>query len=427
MSDTHHTSTAAPRQGAAGTATAPASRRYRLAALTTHPIQYQAPLFRELARQPEIELRVYFGSDDHYATAALDKDFGVPVAWDRPLLDGYDSRFLSRCSRLPRALARVAASARLVRELARERYDAILVTSYNDVTSLTAYLGAWATGTPVLLRTESELLKSRPAWIRLAKRLLLAPLFRRTAAFLAIGTANRGFLRHYGVADRATFDVPYCVDNDFFLAARERLPHKSELKRELGLDPDLPVIVFSGKLIDRKRPLDLVAAFARLEAAGAGLLLIGDGPLRGEIERTIAAQRLRNIRITGFKNQTELPRCYGAGDIFVLPSAFETWGLVVNEGMLFGMPALATDMAGCAQDLIEDGATGYVYPAGDIARLTARLQELVRDAARREAMGKQAEQRVRKLSYAACTRGILQALEAGARKPASHARGGKSL
>lgn len=417
MPDANRISTVA-RRGAVETAAATAPRRYRLAALTTHPIQYQAPLFRELAQQPDIELRVYFGSDDHFANAALDKGFGVPVAWDRPLLEGYDSRFLSRRSRLPRAAARLSACGRLVRELFRERYDAVLLTSYSDALSLSAYLGAWASGTPVLLRTESELLRTRPAWVRFAKRLLLAPLFRRTAAFLAIGKANRRFFRHYGVAESATFDVPYCVDNDFFLSARARLPHKAQLKREMGFNPDLPVIVFTGKLIDRKRPLDLLAALERLAAAGAdaGLLLIGDGPLRGEIERTVTAQGLRNVRVTGFKNQTELPRCYGCGDIFVLPSGFETWGLVVNEGMLFGMPALATDMSGCAQDLIEDGVTGFVYPAGDVAALAGRLEELVRDPARREAMGREAERRVRTLSYAACTRGILQSLESAGRK-----------
>jgi glycosyltransferase involved in cell wall biosynthesis len=390
-----------------------APRRYRLAAVSSHPVQYQAPLFRRLAGDPSIDLTVYYGRDDHFAKAVFDKGFGIPVAWDRPLLDGYTAIFLSEGANAGKSGP--VGYLNLVRDLYRQRYDAVLVSGYATLLSVVAYFGAWLSATPILLRTESELLRKRKLWVRFVKRIGLFVLFRRTSAFLSIGKANRQFFRHYGAADRVIFDTPYCVDNDFFVNARHRLfAQRQELKKAVGLSEDLPVVVFCGKFIDRKRPLDLIVAFARLQSDGinANLLLIGEGPLRPDIQRLITSYRLKNVVLVGFKNQTELAECYACGDVFVLPSEFDTWGLVVNEAMLFGMPVIATDMVGSAQDLIEDEVTGFVYPVGSIDRLTYFIKELLLDSVKREAMGLEAERRVSRLSYDACKLGVASALAA---------------
>lgn len=387
--------------------------RYRLAAVTSHPVQYQAPLFQKLARHPQIDLTVYYGSD-FSIQGEVDPGFGVPVKWDRPLLDGYRSIFLTHGGRVRSRLAQLVVYARIIPELWRQRYDAVFIHSYATPLSLLAYIGAWLSRTPVLLHTESELLRPRGRRLEFAKQFILRLLFRRTAAFLTIGTANREFYVHYGVSPARMFHTPYSVDNDFFSAEFERLrPRRAELKRALGFPEDLPVIVFSGKLMELKRVVDLMWAYQRLTMQGkqAGLLIIGDGERRDELRSLIRQQKLSYARFVGFKNQTELPQFYICGDVLVLPSRSETWGLVVNEAMLFSMPVVTTDMVGAGKDLVVPGVTGYIYPAGDVSRLTELLADLLCDSLKRARMGEAARQRVAQYSYAVCVEGIVQAVQ----------------
>ncbi len=393
--------------------TAPPVERYRLVVVTSHPVQYQAPLFRQLARHPSIDLTVYYGNDSSLANT-VDPDFGIPVVWDRPLLDGYRSVFLTHCTKPITKSSRLAAYSHIILDFCRNRYDAVFIHGYATPFSALAYLAAWISRTPVLLRTESELLRARATGLKVAKRLFLNLLFHGTAAFLVIGSANREFYMQHRVVWRKMYQTPYCVDNDYFAAKCQELrPRRAELKQALGFPPALPVITFSGKLIERKRPMDLAMAYQQLVEAGtsAGLLIIGEGRLRSELEDFFAAQQLPHVRLVGFKNQTELPECYVCGDVLVLPSAFETWGLVVNEGMLFGMPVITTDMVGAARDLIENDVTGYVYPVGDVPGLARLLQGLLSDPEKRLNMGGAAQRRVSKLNYQACVEGIVKALQ----------------
>jgi glycosyltransferase involved in cell wall biosynthesis len=96
------------------------------------------------------------------------------------------------------------------------------------------------------------------------------------------------------------------------------------------------------------------------------------------VEAAIDIHDLRShVTITGFINQREIPDWYAAADCLVLPSdSFETWGLVVNEGMAAGLPVIVSDAAGCAPDLVEDGANGFSFPLGNTAALANRLQRI---------------------------------------------------
>jgi len=375
------------------------ARRFRLAAVTSHPVQYQAPLFQRLARQPQIDLTVYYRSDSGLR-GEVDPGFGVPVKWDRPLLDGYRYHFLS-------------ASQQIVGEIRRARYDAVFIHSYATATSLMAYLGALLSGTPVLLRTESELIRPRTRRVQALKSVFLRTLFRGTAAFLAIGSHNRAFYNHYGVREEHLYHTPYSVDNEFFVSEGSKwVLQKSLLKRTLGFPPYAPVVVFSGKLIARKRPMDLLLAYRNLvkEGVQAGLLYIGDGQLRPELERTASDHGLTYVKVTGFKNQTELPRYYAAGDVLVLSSEFDSWGLVVNEGMLHSMPVIVSDRVGAGKDLVQEGVTGFVYQVGDVSMLTEYLRRLLSDGGMRARMGRAARARIDGWSLDGCVSEVCRAV-----------------
>jgi len=386
---------------------------YRLAAVTSHPVQYQAPLFRQLADHEAVALTVFYG-DDRSVAGEIDPEFGVRVQWDRPLLEGYRYVFLTRRQSAAGAIRRLAADAGIILHLWRGRYDAVLIHSYATRLSMMAYLGALASGTPVLLRTESERLRPRHRVIEALKAVLLRPLLALTAGVLVIGKANRAFYDHYGVARERQFFTPYSVDSDFFASQRGLVEASSgERRRRLGWTADVTVIGFSGKLYPLKRVEDLVDAVATLQQEGlpAGLLVVGDGPSRVALEQRARSQQLKWTVFAGFRNQSELPDWYSCMDALVLPSRSETWGLVLNEAMLFGLPVLASSRVGSVADLIEPGRNGYVFDVGDVEALTGALRGLIASPTARRAFGERSESIVRRYSYDACVRGILEGLD----------------
>jgi glycosyltransferase involved in cell wall biosynthesis len=388
-------------------------RRYRLAAVTSHPVQYQAPLFQRLAADGRIDLTVFYGHDGSIVGEA-DRDFGIPIAWDRSLLDGYSWIFLRRTADRRDAIHRLASEARIIGHLRRGRFDAVFIHSYATRLSLLAYVGALTSSTPVLLRTESERLRKRHRWVEALKYGCLRPLFAGTSAFLVIGVANRLFFEHYGVDASRQFFTPYAVDNGYFGQQRGQLQDSRPLLRHgYGFPDDVVVVGFSGKLIPRKGVDDLLEAIATLQRDGLriGALIVGEGGDRAQVEASVRARGLGWIVFAGFKNQSKLASCYVCMDLFALPSRFDTWGLVVNEAMLFGLPVIASTHVGAALDLIEHGHNGYIYPAGDVDGLTEALRRLVRSPDRRCQFGRRSSEIVQRYSYDACVRGILEALE----------------
>jgi glycosyltransferase involved in cell wall biosynthesis len=397
--------------------------RFRLAYLVSHPIQYQAPLLRLVDAHPEIALHVYY-MDDPGSRLARDREFGVPVQWDIPLREGYISTILRNRSPIPnsdRFLRFIHPE--MLRVLTRERYDALIVHGYAHATEWLAFLGARLSRTPILLRGESTLLGRRRRWVESAKRLLLGRiLLPRIQGVLAIGTLNREFYRAYGVPDERIFSVPYAVDNSRFQAEAERLRRtRTALRDAQGWPANLPVILFSGKLITKKRPMDLLLAYAKVVCdRPAGLVFLGEGTHRARLEAEAKRRHLPMVTVTGFVNQTEIPRWYAAADIFVLPSGYEPWGLALNEAMCFDLPVIASDAVGAAPDLVRHEENGFVYPAGDIDALAEALRRLLDDSERRLRMGARSRAIVTAFSYEADVQGILEALRSVARPAPAH-------
>ena len=393
---------------------------FRVAYLVSHPIQYQVPLLQRLAAHPQITLHVYYMTDQG-AAPSRDPEFGVDVQWDIPLLEGYEWTLLRNRSPWPGAdhVLRFIHPA-IAAAIRRGRYDALIVHGYAHATEWLAFLSAGKNRTPILLRGESTLVGQRAPWVAAAKRLALGALLRRIHGALAIGTLNRDFYRAYGVPEERIFWVPYAVDNDRFRADADRWQSsRAQLRQTLGLPPDVPVVLYVGKLIERKRPLDLLDAYARVAADHpAAVVFVGEGAERPRLDAAIARHGLSRISITGFVNQGEIARYYAAADALVLPSSHEPWGLVLNEGMCFGLPVVASDAVGAAPDLVRADDNGFVYPVGDVSALAHVLRRLLTDQALRARMGARSREIVAAFSYDVDVEGILAALHrvrAGAR------------
>lgn len=396
----------------------------RLAYLLTHPIQYQSPLIRHL-RAEGIDLHVIYGSS-HSVSAYHDREFGVQVAWDVPLLDGYPHEFLCRDGKEPKAskYERLLAAA-----LDRLPADALWVHGWSHPLARAGWRFASKRRLPLLLRGETHLGCLRGgAWRRLAHRLVFIRRFRQPAAFLAVGSANRALYRAYGVPAGKMFDMPYAVDNAFFQErARAAAPQRDSLRASFGISPEQPVVLFCGKLIPKKDPETLIRAFASAVAGlrdaglpsaaappanpGPVLLIVGEGEMRHALEQLASVLAPGQVLFTGFKNQTELPALYDLCDLFVIPSLFEPWGLVVNEVMNAARPVLASNRVGAAADLIQPDVNGGVFPAGDVESLARLLSRWLMDPALRLQAGQASLDRIRAWGFEEDARGLRAALD----------------
>jgi len=391
-------------------------RKYRLAVLNSHPIQYFAPLYRRLALEPDIELTVYYCSRqglDSY----VDKGFGGEVVrWDMPLLEGYHSVFLDnlRTNKEVHGFWSLI-NPGITKALRKERYDAIWVHGHNYLTHLLAYVTAKIVGTAIFTRGETHLLLQRSKWKIRLRAPALRMFYSQCSACLAIGSLNTAFYRYHGVPERKIFLVPYTVDNEYFM----RLAHSSrlqlpQLRAQLGLRVNVPVVLYASKFTQRKRPMDLLTAKAHLEQQGLEcvMLLIGAGEEEVNLREYAENHELRDVHFLGFRNQSELPALYALADIFILPSENEPWGLIINEAMCASLAIVATDEIGAVPDLVHEGENGMRYKARDIDRLTSHLASLLRDPERCRRMGETSRTIIASWSYEQCVQGVKEALRA---------------
>jgi glycosyltransferase involved in cell wall biosynthesis len=348
----------------------------RLAIVGSHPVQYYAPWFRYLAAEERLCLRTFYlwggESRSHH-----DPGFDREIAWDLDLLSGYEYEFVPNTARRPgTAHFNGLVNPALPSSLRAWRPDVILVFGYGWRSLATLALN-WKE-CPLVLRGDTHLLGRRhfPIWRRAPQRWVTRRLLQRYAAFASVGKAHTGFLLAHGVSQKRIFNVPHCVDNDRWReSAKAGRTKAAALRAELGLPPEERVVLFAGKFEAKKQPHLLLDAFLRTDLPSATLLMVGDGPLRAELQASVSPSR--PVRWLPFQNQTEMPRIYAAANLFVLPSAGhgETWGLAVNEAMASGVPCIVSDQVGCRADLISEGETGWSFPATDAAALAARLRE----------------------------------------------------
>lgn len=388
----------------------------RLAIVTSHPIQYQAPFFRALAAVTDLE--VFFchrQTADEQAAAG----FGVAFDWDIPLLDGYRSTFLSNRSPRP-DVSRFAGcdTPEIAAVLRSGGFDACLVSGWYLKSYWQAISACRSLGLRLMVRGDSHLGTRRSTFWTAAKYLPYRWLLGRIDAHLFVGVRNREYLAHYGVRDEALFFAPHFVDNAFFATGAGQARQAGDdagLRAALGIPVGAFVFAFAGKLIGKKRPADFIRALAACQREDRNVwgLMIGDGGLAGELA-TLAQSLGTRVRFAGFRNQSEMPACLAAANALVLPSdGGETWGLAVNEAMAAGLPAVVSNAVGCAPDLVDERETGFSYPVGDIAALQAAMSttvSLLRAAPER--VRRAVTSRIERYSCDAAVRGTLAAMEA---------------
>lgn len=385
----------------------------RLLVVTSHPIQYQAPLFRLLASDPHLDVEVLFLTLPDAAHQG--EGFGVPFVWDTPLLTGYQWR---QAQRLAGAGGLSAFSGLRLQQPFKELNnpssgppDAVLITGWQCLGLLQLCVAALMKRIPVLLRMENNDQRYR----NLPQRLLHRFLVGQTKFVLPVGNANARYYRGLGVDSRRMIVAPYCVDHDHFaLLADQARPRRSELRRQWGVADKAFCFLFCGKFQHKKHPSDILDAMELLKTSNAldavHCIFVGSGDLAEQL-KVQASQSQLPVTFVGFLNQGQLSSAYVAADALVLPSdGDETWGLVVNEAMACGLPAIVSDQVGCADDLIKDGVTGFRYPGRNIEALAKAMQEMADHPLASQEMGRQANHLVKsRYSLEAAAQAIRQA------------------
>ena len=349
----------------------------RLAIVGSHPIQYYAPIFRTLDRC--VELEVFYA---HRATPAdqAEAGFGTAFEWDVDLLDGYRSRFMTNVANEPTTSSFFGCDTpEIAQHIRAGKFDAVLVLGWYLKSFFQAIAAAKRARIPVLVRGDSQLMLSSNRAKALFKYLLYPPALRVFNAALYVGQRSREYFESYGYPRNRLFFSPHCVDTQRF-GRSATLEAGAALRKREGIGEDKSLLLFAGKLLPFKRPLDVVDSAAYLANAGrrVTVMVAGSGPLEDPL-RHRAAQKGVKLVLLGFQNQTEMPACYAACDVLVLPSnGRETWGLVANEALACGRPIIVSDAVGCAPDLAADGVVGRTFRLGNCWKLSEAIAGMLR-------------------------------------------------
>jgi len=381
-----------------------------LAILTTHPIQYQVPLWQLLARDGRLPFEVWYLSE-HATKVSRDIEFGREFAWDIDMLKGYPYRILKTpVGATPNTFWRSRITESLPKLFAETKTKVLWINGWQVAAYWQAAWAAHKAGVQVWMRGESNAFRQQAnqrlenrnqrsaigAARQKAKRALLGQLFKRVDQFLCIGTANRELYRSYGVFESKLHMAMYAVDNERFATQAAALrDQRSDIRGRWGIPEDAYCVLFCGKFIPKKHPMDLVKAAQLLLASHPGLkihlLFAGSGELGAELRANcnvlfdsetpsseLQAPSVQKPRASfaGFLNQTEVSQAYVAADCLVLPGDYnETWGLVVNEAMASGLPCIISDRCGCAPDL-GNACGNAVFSFGNTSDLAKEIVDL---------------------------------------------------
>jgi len=350
--------------------------------INSHPIQYFAPLYKYMNEQG-VKTKCWYCSDESLGVAE-DKEFGVKIKWDVPLLDGYEAVFFKNYSWKPSHFSGFFGLMNLgmIVSLFRIKKSVIIVHGWHYFSHFLILLLGGLKGHTICVRCDIPLKqeKLKSGWKQKLKYFVYKHfLFSRISKFLYVGEQNRLFYKSYEIADKKLLFCPYAVDNDRFQASYEMLkPNRDNLRGSLGIGVSSKVIVFSGKYIEKKKPLDILKAFKELNRVDCWLVMVGEGRLRSDMENFINEFSLSNVILTGFVNQVQIAEYYMMADVFVMCSELgENWGLSVNEAMNFNTPILLSDLTGSAEDLVIAGANGFVFETGNTEQLKEYLEKIL--------------------------------------------------
>ncbi len=418
----------------------------KLAIISTHPIQYYAPVFQMLAE--EIDLKVFYTLGQQ-TTAKYDKGFERQIEWDLPLLNGYDYTFIENTAKDPGSHHFWGIiNPNLIENIKKFNPDSILVYGWAYHSHLKA-LRYFKGKVLIYFRGDSTLINKTTGLKNVLKSLFLKWVYKNINVAFYVGTANKAYFKAYELKEGQLRFAPHAIDNNRF--GEDRAKEANELRNQYGIGDEQILILFAGKFEPVKNPFILLDAFINLDLKNTHLLFVGNGVLEESLKlkaESLAKKTInkgsfdyaqddklegtqddnessselgvrslekkidekhfdyaeddsikKRIHFMDFQNQTAMPIVYQACDLFCLLSTSETWGLAVNEAMAAGKAVLVSTKVGCAIDLVKPGINGGVFRSNDLNDLMQKLGELTGSKEKLIKMGIQSQQIIQNWSF----------------------------
>jgi glycosyltransferase involved in cell wall biosynthesis len=378
----------------------------KIAIISSHPIQYNAPVFKLLTQRNKINIKVFYSWGDKVLERKFDPGFGRIIEWDIPLLDGYEYEFVKNTSSNPGSHHfKGIINPTIIHDIELYNPDAILIMGWNFKSHL-KIIRHFKEKKKIIFRGDSTLLDESTGFSfkKIARRIFLSWVYRHVDIALYVGSANKAYYLKHGLYNDQLFFAPHAIDNSRFInqsnANKEIVAGK---RKTLGIPADAIVFLFAGKFEPKKNPGILIDAFVKLNNPDTHLLLVGNGVQEETLKMKVATQK-RNIadriHFMSFQNQSDMPDIYRIGDIYCLPSQGpgETWGLAVNEAMACSKAVLVSDKCGCNIDLVKEGVNGYIVKSNDIDDLYEKMGMIISNN-RSEEMGRQSFEIIQEWSY----------------------------
>ncbi|MCD6661281.1 MAG: glycosyltransferase family 4 protein [Lentimicrobium sp.] len=374
-------------------------KKIKLAIVSSHPIQYNAPMFRLLAKSSVVEPRIFYTWSQSNQTL-FDKDFGREIKWDIPLLDGYDYEFTENISANPGPGSYKGIDCPgLNKSIKKWGADALLVFGWN----YKAHLGAmrhFKGKIPVYFRGDSTLLDETGGWKQQLRRLVLKWVYHYADGAFYVGQNNKQYFLKHGFKEHQLTFAPHAIDIErFSTAVNEDKNIAENFRKDLGIQADDQVMLFVGKFEPKKNPLLLLDAFISLSLKNCHLVFTGNGQLEAEMKERSKGNS--NIHFMPFQNQSMMPHVYQMADVVALPSQGpgETWGLVVNEAMACSKAVLVSNKTGCAVDLVKNGDNGYIFGSGSYESCKNAINNIMAGKQQTLEMGKKSFEIIQAWSF----------------------------
>jgi glycosyltransferase involved in cell wall biosynthesis len=346
----------------------------KLAIITTHPIQYYAPVFKLLHQREQVSVKIFYTWGEN-AAIKYDPGFGKIIEWDLPLLEGYPYEWVKNSSKDPGTHHFMGIiNPDLINQVNAWKPDFILVYGWAFYSHL-KIIRHFKNKIPVFFRGDSTLLDEKEGVGSLLKAIFLKWVYRHVDHAFYVGANNKAYFKKYGLAETQLSFAPHAIDNNRF--AVDSKYEAALLRQKLNIKDNELIVMFAGKLEEKKAPIQLLDAFLSLNNGYAHLVFVGNGPLEDRLKSK--ARGNCNVHFIDFQNQSRMPAVYQACDLFCLPSQGprETWGLAINEAMACGKAILASDKVGAAADLVKPGYNGAIFKAGSLTDLINNLNKLV--------------------------------------------------
>ena len=372
----------------------------KLAIITSHPIQYNAPLFKLLANRKNISIKVFYTWSQSEFGEKYDPGFGKKIEWDIPLLEGYEYFFSKNVSKSPGSHHfRGIDNPNLINEISDCQPNAILVYGWSFKSHL-KIMRFFKGKIPILFRGDSTLLDDKNGIKKILRRLSLKYILSNIDIALYAGEANKKYYEAAGIQSSNLYFMPHSVENVRFGRTEMNIKNAQGIREKCNIGLEEIVFLFAGKIDENKNIRQLINIFKSPDVK-AHLLIAGTGVLENELKE-ISKSNLDKIHFLGFQNQNAMPSVFNSSNVFILPSTSETWGLSINEAMAAGNSILLSDKCGAAYDLVEENVNGFIFPISNFEILKEKILYLINNKTQVKEMGQKSCEKIKEYNYLKC-------------------------